>query len=145
MPVTRNINSISVLSDEENNNENIYNDSSIILNADIDYEIQNRTLIPINVIADIAVQGDSNSQFIGITVDRFFDGIDLSTKTIQIAYENASGETDAYTVKHFNLFADKINLFWVLDSRVTAEQGEVHFQVRFITYSPENTSVYTYL
>ena len=82
MPVTRNINSISVLSDEENNNENIYNDSSIILNADIDYEIQNRTLIPINVIADIAVQGDSNSQFIGITVDRFFDGIDLSTKTI---------------------------------------------------------------
>lgn len=143
MSVTRNINSISTLAIEEGN-EPIY-DSSIILSTDIDYEIQNRTLIPINVITDIAVQGDSNSQFVGITVDRFFDGIDLSTKTIQVAYENASGETGVYTVEHYNLFADKINLFWILDSHVTAEQGEIHFQVRFITYSPENNNVYTYL
>ena len=52
----------------------------------IDNLINNKTL-QINE-SNIAIKGEANSQYIPFLMDRYYDGVDLTTKIIQIHYVN---------------------------------------------------------
>ena len=47
--------------------------------------------IPPEVLSYIGVAGDINSTIITFKMQRYADGVDFSTKTIKIAFENAAG------------------------------------------------------
>ena len=148
MSVTQNYTrSATMLAEESSNNNN----NSIILHDGIDYNLNNRTLVPIDIESDIVVAGDNNSQKIKFLVDRFFDGQDLTTKSIQIAFEDAEGGTNTTTIEktsdNFRYDDNKITFIWSVDSRLTRYEGKVRFQVRFLTVSldSEGRQFYSYL
>lgn len=95
------------------------------------FTIINRTIVTPPNLSDFVVQGDTNSKSIIFSISRYFDGIDLSVKSIKIAYINANGETgydDAYVDE---LDVDTFTFKWLVPGEVTKEFGEIMISVEF--------------
>jgi len=97
-------------------------------------QIINRTInIPPELKENIVVEGDSNSQILTFSINRYFDGVDLTTKTIQVAYQNALGQSqysDAY-LKAIDAENDTFTFDWTLPSGIAIKDGEVQISVEF--------------
>lgn len=108
------------------------------------FNIVNRTIsLPPN-LTDIVVQGDTNSKTITFEMARYFDGVDLTTKTIKIAYMNAKSETgysDAY-VKQVDINTFTFN--WSVPGELTKEFGEVSISVEFSETNTSNKKTYVW-
>lgn len=89
-----------------------------------------------------AVQGDHKAETIWFAVDRWFDGVDLSSKTFGIQYENAD-EVGLRGFDHYSLQGDDgdddksegdlpvLMLGWEIPYDITKKAGEVELSVRF--------------
>lgn len=79
-----------------------------------------------------AVYQDSNSQMISIIIDRYYDTVDLSEKTISIKYRNEDGEGDRSPAVNVEVNDTKLRLCWLINSKVTKKAGQITFAVEFI-------------
>lgn len=86
--------------------------------------------VPIS-IRGLLVQGDHASRKILITINRYYDGIDLSTKDFHIVFENKDGETGYYGIdkEYVEIKDDILSIQWWVDGSYTAIEGEVKTQL----------------
>ena len=88
----------------------------------------------------VAVSGDYNSQYIHFTMNRFFDGVDLSEKVASIKYLNALGQGDRTSVLNLTKTDDMIDFDWLLGPTVALADGRAYFSIEFL--NRENESAY---
>lgn len=81
---------------------------------------------------DVAVRNDSMSQILTFHIDRYFDGVDLFTMECIIKYRNAAREYGMEPADVSVLSDDKLSVQWVIGPHVTATQGVVPYQIKFI-------------
>lgn len=78
----------------------------------------------------INLSQEENSQFIPFEIPRYYDGIDLKDKIIQIHYTNSDGDEDFDNVVNVQYNNDKIRFAWLIDASVTYLPGEITFEIR---------------
>ena len=104
----------------------------------------------------LSVETDHRAEAIYFRMPRFFDGIDLTTKTAVIQYENAAGEGHIYIVPFYDVeTADRLEinlgtglrqtvLFpWLIDNNVAKKAGTVKYNIRFFELASENQLLYS--
>lgn len=82
-----------------------YEDSNIIY-------VDNKTIDDLK--EQIGVQGESDSQYIVFERDRYFDGIDLTTKTLQVHYERPDGQGRNSAPVNVQATSTRIRAGWVV-------------------------------
>lgn len=92
----------------------------------------------------VGVQGDHYSEILTFRIDRYFDGVDLSTKTCIVQFLNAGGKAGTYQVQTMDTETEpgKIIFQWAVDNVATQFKGELRFIIRF--YSTNGNGLYTY-
>ena len=80
--------------------------------------------------SQINISQEENSQFIPFEMNRYYDGIDLSTMLIQIHYINKNNEEDFDNVVNCQYNDDKIRFAWLIDRGVTYVSGDITFEIR---------------
>lgn len=65
-------------------------------------------------------------------MDRYYDGIDLVGKLIQIHYINENKDEDYDNAVNIQYTSNKIRFAWLVDQGVTYLAGEVLFEIRVI-------------
>ena len=104
----------------------------------------------------LSVETDHRAEAIYFKMDRFFDGIDLTTKTAVIQYENAAGEGHVYLVPFYDVeTADRLGigngdsthqtiLFpWLIDRDVAKKAGIVKYNLRIYELASETQLLYS--
>ena len=80
----------------------------------------------------VNISQEENSQFIPFEMDRYYDGIDLVGKLIQIHYINENKDEDYDNAVNIQYTSNKIRFAWLVDQGVTYLAGEVLFEIRVI-------------
>lgn len=95
----------------------------------------------------LSVEKDHQAETVYFCVDRFFDHVDLSTKTCIVQYVNAAGEGRMYPVPFVDITTkaaeNKMIFPWVIGREATKEAGVVEFSVQFYEVD-EVTKHFTY-
>ena len=104
----------------------------------------------------LSVETDHYAEAIYFKMPRFFDGIDLTTKTAVIQYENAAGEGHIYLVPFYDVeTADRLGinygdearqtvLFpWLIDHNVAKAAGTVSYNIRFYEMGSSTQLLYS--
>ena len=78
------------------------------------------------------VSGENNSQFIRFVMDRYYDGVDLSTKNIQIIYLTESAYSDINTAVCVERSEDQIRFGWLVPANACYEVGTLSFSIEFV-------------
>ncbi len=102
----------------------------------------------------LSVETDHKAEAIYFKMPRFFDGVDLTTKTTVIQFENAAGEGHVYVVPFYDVeTADRLGiggkegvrqtiLFpWLIDHRVAKKSGIVKYSLRIYELSEFDSNV----
>ena len=79
------------------------------------------------------VRNDKDVNRVCISINRYYDGIDLSEFDVKINYVNANGQPNYFRVTDRNIDTDSLVLVWLLSSDVTAYKGNVVFAVQLYT------------
>lgn len=89
--------------------------------------VEDRTIGSLS--AQVSVQGESRSQYIAFIMDRFYDGIDISEKSIWIHYELADGKgsEDAPINAFYN--DNQIKFGWIIPVQSTQKDGKITFSI----------------
>lgn len=116
------------------------------LNDEVWFDIVNRTVTPkeSKMLDDVLVQNDANSRNFGFMIQRYFENIDLSTKSIRIHYVNSLNEHDksnAHSIKIVGGNQDVISFMWLIEDKVCIETGNVEFAIEF--YDTDGFSWFT--
>lgn len=104
----------------------------------------------------LSVETDHKAEAIYFKMPRFFDGVDLTTKTTIIQYENAAGEGHVYLVPFYDVeTADRLDinegddihqtiLFpWLIDRNVAKKAGVVRYNLRIYELASESDLLYS--
>lgn len=78
------------------------------------------------------VSGERNSQFIRFQIPRYYDGVDLSTKNIQIIYMTESGFSDINTAVMVERSEDELRFGWLVPQGASYEVGILSFSLEFV-------------
>lgn len=71
----------------------------------------------------ISIEGEANSQYIVFERERYEDGIDLSTKILQIHYEREDGIGDNSSPVNVECTSDKLRFGWIVPPKATEING----------------------
>ena len=73
-------------------------------------------------------------------VDRYFDSVDLATKTCIVQYKNALQENRIFIVPYYDTstYEDKIIIPWCISGEATKAAGIVEFSLRFYEVDLDN-------
>lgn len=77
------------------------------------------------------VRSDKDVNRVAISINRYYDGIDLSEFPVKINYVNANGQPNYFRVTDRKIDTDSLVLIWLLSSDVTAYKGNVVFAIQF--------------
>lgn len=79
------------------------------------------------------VMGEANSSIITFTINRFYDGVDLSEKTIKVIFRNQNGTYDdeVYNIEYSD---ERLRFSWILSS----EAVRTKTTIAFIAFISEN-------
>lgn len=127
--------------------DNIEKTSTVtIMNTDesLTFVVVNKSIQTPLTMTNILVQGDKNSRLIHFEMNRYFDGIDLSEKDILINYKNAEAKTGFDTVRNLIISEELIEFDWLVNSEITALEGEVSIQVEICQYDELGDVIYRY-
>lgn len=91
-----------------------YSDSQVIV-------ISNKLIG--NMSEQITVQGESFSQYILFERERYFDGIDLKDKLLQIEYERADGVSGSEQAVNVEVSDQHIRFGWLIPEEATEVEG----------------------
>lgn len=81
----------------------------------------------------INIYNEDNSQLINFIMPRYYDGVDLSTKTCRIHWyspENNVADYDA--AQNLQTVGDNITFAWLIGNELTQYVGEIQFVIEFI-------------
>lgn len=92
----------------------------------------------------VGVQGDHYSEILTFRIDRYFDGVDLSTKTCIVQFLNAGGKAGTYQIQRMDIETEpgKIIFQWAVDNVATQFSGDLRFIIRF--YSTDGNGLYNF-
>nr|DAI72197.1 MAG TPA: hypothetical protein [Bacteriophage sp.] len=116
----------------------VYNSENWTLDSRYRYcpEYQDDNVVIIDRLKGALVQSDkisitqgSNSEFIPFELDRYYDGFDLCNTIIVIHFLNKNGYDDYSSPINVYYNDEKIKFGWLIDSRVTAVEGCVEFEI----------------
>lgn len=97
-----------------------------------DVDLESRT---INVPEFLSVEKDHQAETIFFKFDRYYDYMDLTTKTCVIQYINANGDSFIYPVPWYDTetfgFEKKVLIPWCIQGAATEAAGIVKFAIRF--------------
>ncbi|MCM1218137.1 MAG: hypothetical protein NC548_26930 [Lachnospiraceae bacterium] len=71
----------------------------------------------------ISIQGEANSQYIVYEIDRYHDGVDLSSKLIQIHYERSDGAGDNSAPVNVCMSDSRIRFGWIVPQNAVVLDG----------------------
>ncbi|MBO7450620.1 MAG: hypothetical protein J6U54_09645 [Clostridiales bacterium] len=77
------------------------------------------------------VRSDKDVNRVAISINRYYDGTDLSEFSVKINYVNANGQPNYFRVTDRKIDTDSLVLIWLLSSDVTAYKGNVVFAIQF--------------
>ncbi|MCQ2499751.1 MAG: DUF6273 domain-containing protein [Lachnospiraceae bacterium] len=80
----------------------------------------------------VLVAGENKSQYIGFEADRYYDGIDLSTKSIHFIYVGTTGYSDIERAINVSRSENKIRFAFLVPGEALMEIGEMMFCADFI-------------
>ena len=102
----------------------------------------------ISVPKFLSVAKDHEAETIYFKFDRYYDYIDLTTKTCVIQYTNANGESYIYPVPYFDTetFAgeNKVIIPWCIQGKATEKAGTVKFAIKWYSINQELKVTYTF-
>ena len=97
-----------------------------------DVDLESRT---INVPEFLSVEKDHQAETIFFKFDRYYDYMDVTTKTCVIQYINANGDSFIYPVPWYDTetfgFEKKVLIPWCIQGAATEAAGIVKFAIRF--------------
>lgn len=94
------------------------------------YKVHSGTKQVEKVTGQALVAGEKNSQYICFTLDRFWDGIDISTKTFSIEYALAGEYYGTSEAVNAEMTDDKIRFGWVVPENACAVNGTLLFVLK---------------
>lgn len=103
-------------------------DNTIFTDAEI-FEIDHSTKEIEEIEHQILVSGEDSSQFIRFEMPRFYDGVDLSEKTIQILYLTEGDVTDINMARCVQRNDEKIRFGWVVPYEACYDVGTLSFSI----------------
>lgn len=95
------------------------------------FEIVNRDVFQNDAYEDIVVEDDNDSRRITFSVARYYDEVDLSTKSVVVRYVNALSQYDEYLVHDAHADDDKVFFTWLVHDKALLESGQIEFDVLF--------------
>ena len=95
-----------------------------------DFDHATKAISPIR--NQVLVEGEKNSQYIRFRSDRFFDGIDLVGKEIQIIYMAPGEIADINAAVNVEYTEDKIQFGWIVPAGACTEVGTTGFSIEFV-------------
>lgn len=106
------------------NHENAYSDTMIF---DID-PLEKRISV---LKKQTLIAGENNSQYIAFKIPRYVDGIDLSTKNIQVLYIAPGGHSDINKVINVQRSDEDLLFGWVVPGEALPSMGVLTFSIEF--------------
>ena len=85
------------------------------------------------ITKQVLVSGEKNSQYIRFQAERYFDGIDLSGKRIQVVYLGSSGLSDINEVVNVECTDSNLRFGWVVPANACPEPGTLCFSIEFVS------------
>ena len=95
-----------------------------------DFDHKTKAISPIK--NQVLVTGEKNSQYIRFRSDRYFDGIDLVGKEIQIIYLAPGEVADINSAVNAEYTDDKIQFGWIVPAGACYETGTMGFSIEFV-------------
>lgn len=92
---------------------------------------------------DLAVEGDHCAETVWFSLDRWFDGIDLTKKKFGVQYSGESG-TGLIPITTYTTTGDASNtilLGWLITHDVTSSPGQLTFSLRVFSLNDEDDSI----
>ena len=80
----------------------------------------------------VIVSGENKSQFIRFQMPRYYDGIDLSTKNIQIIYITESGYSDINVAICVERNDESLRFGWLVPATASYDVGTLSFSIEFV-------------
>lgn len=96
------------------------------------FSIDNKTKQIARITGQPLISGEENSQFIKFEMPRYYDGIDLSDKHIQIIYITENGYSDINSAVCVERNDENIRFGWIVPQAATYDVGTLSFSVEFI-------------
>ena len=79
------------------------------------------------------ISGENRSQFIRFEMPRFYDGIDLGTKSIQIIYMTESGFSDINAAVCVEQNDENMRFGWIVPGAASYDVGRLTFGIEFVS------------
>lgn len=103
-----------------------------IYTDDMIFEV-NKDTKQLQVITNqVMVSGENKSQFIRFQMPRYYDGIDLSTKNIQIIYITESGFSDINAAICVERNDENLRFGWLVPAAASYDVGVLSFSIEFV-------------
>lgn len=88
--------------------------------------------------SQINLTQEENSQYIPFQMDRYWDGIDIATKSLQIYFVNSQNYDYIATPVNVRYSSSKIRFGWLVDGHATAIAGKLRLEIRAIGLNEKN-------
>lgn len=103
-----------------------------IYTDDMIFEVDKDTKQLQVITNQVMVSGENKSQFIRFQMPRYYDGIDLSTKNIQIIYITESGYSDINTAICVERNDESLRFGWLVPAAASYDVGTLSFGIEFV-------------
>lgn len=104
--------------------DNSYADSLI-------FEVDPKTKTIAQLRDQVLIAGEVMSQYIAFNIPRYFDGIDLSEKNIEVLYISPDNFSDVNTVINAERNDDTLAFGWVVPGEALTSPGTLAFSIQF--------------
>lgn len=99
---------------------------------DLIFEVDHGTKLLQQITEQIMVSGENKSQFIRFVMDRYYDGVDLSEKTIQIIYITEGEYSDINLACCVERNDEQIRFGWAVPYEACYEVGTLSFSIEAV-------------
>lgn len=99
---------------------------------DLIFEVNHSTKEIEPITEQVMVSGEDSSQFIRFIMPRYYDGIDLSEKSIQIIYLSAEESSDINAARCVERSDTQIRFGWVVPAAACYEVGTLSFSIEVV-------------
>lgn len=98
--------------------------------SDSDYSLVDITkTVKVNA-SQVNITQEENSQVIPFELNRFWDGVDLTTMKFRVYFVNANGDYGFSNPINFSYSSTRIRFYWLVDKLVTAYTGKIQFEIQ---------------
>lgn len=96
------------------------------------FEVDASTKTVAKITNQVLVTGEDRSQFIRFQMPRYYDGVDLSTKSIQIIYQTESKYSDINAAICVERNDESLRFGWLVPREACYDAGILSFSLEFV-------------